>query len=140
MYDQAPWVVRLRGEPMPAITAALLSSYAAYKFSNLQIALAVFIAGFGAALLVSWIRSGMIARDPEMILALGMERFDLVPMRYRIERRLVGWLVPPAVGYVTFQLLTNMLVPVEPFIAPSPLVPDLSVTGGVRSPVATLPS
>src|SRR5262245_42282588 len=111
MYDQAPWVVRLRGEPMPAITAALLSSYAAYKFSNLQIALAVFIAGFGAALLVSWIRSGMIARDPEMILALGMERFDLVPMRYRIERRLVGWLVPPAVGYVTFQLLTNMLVP-----------------------------
>ena len=117
---------------MPAITAALLSSYVAYKFSNIQIALAVFIAGFGAALLVSWMRSGTMARDPEMILALGMERFDLVPTRYRIERRLVGWLVPPAVGYATFQLLTNMLTPVEPSIAASPLVPDPSVTGAAE--------
>jgi hypothetical protein len=92
---------------MPAITAALLSAYVAYKLSNLNLALAVFIAGFGAALLISWIRSGMITSDPETMLAMGMERYDLVPMRYRIERWLVGWLVPPAVGYATFQLLTR---------------------------------
>ena len=92
---------------MLGLVVAIGTAYVAYVHSNWKIAMAVFVVGYGAFVLYGWIRSGNVSKDPLFGLSASTGNMDTPWMRrYRMEARLAALIIPAAVGYLVYHVLS----------------------------------